>query len=75
MKANNNPIVRVMRRILDQHGWDGGVAVFVSKDGKFCVYSAGKTVKSCDAIGKRLKRDEFNAVAEIIDEALYEASK
>lgn len=73
MKANNNPIVRVMRRILDQHGWEGGVAVFVSKDGKIGIYSAGKTVNSCDAIGKRLKRKEFEAVAGIIDEALYEA--
>jgi len=62
VKANNHPLVKDLRRILDKHGLKGAVLVSITDAGRIQVASAGKTVKLCNALGPALKDD---AIAEL----------
>jgi hypothetical protein len=63
MKANNHPLVKDLRRILDKHGLKGAVLVSITDAGRIQAASAGKTVKLCNALGPVLKEPEINALA------------
>jgi len=62
MKANNHPLVKDLRRVLDKHGLKGAVLVGITDTGHILSASAGKTVKLCNALGPVLKDD---AIAEL----------
>lgn len=75
MKANNHPIVKDLRRMLDIHKMKGAVLVMISEDGRFAAVSAGKTRALCDAIGPVLKEPEISHLAYEIDSRIIASEK
>lgn len=75
MKANNHPIVRDVRRMLDRHGLHGAVLVGVTKDGRPLAVSAGSDVAKCDALGPVLEGDGVSILKYEIDHALVYADQ
>ena len=67
MKANNHPLVKDLRRILDKHGMKGAVLVGITDTGHILSASAGKTVKLCNALGPVLKEPEIETLAVEMD--------
>lgn len=70
MKANDHPAVRDLRRYLDKHNLHGAVMVAVTNDGQAFVVSAGKDVKSCNALGPLLRSNSADELLIDIDMAL-----
>ena len=70
MKANNHPAIKDLRAYLDKHKLRGAVLVAVAESGEEFIASAGKTVKSCNALGKVLHSSGANLLWDQIDEAL-----
>lgn len=66
MKANNHPLVKDLRKILDKHGLQGAVLLSITDNGQALTASAGKTVKACDALAPLIKDGT------VADELLFE---
>ena len=69
-KANNHPAIKDLRSYLDKHKLRGAVLVAVTDDGQAFVASAGKTVKSCNALGPLLNSRGADELLYDIDQAL-----
>lgn len=76
MKANNHPLVRDLRRILDKHGLHGAILVAITKEGHPISASAGSDVRKCDAIGAVLAENEHISILQFdMDMALVESDQ
>ena len=74
-KANRNPVVRDLRRMLDAHGLKGAVLVAITSDGRRMLASAGNTVARCDALGPVLELEVADWLAVEIDMALTDVEE
>lgn len=72
VKANRNPVVRDLRRMLDAHGLKGAVLIAIMDNGRPLMVSAGNTVSRCNALGPVLDLDVATWLAVEIDMALTE---
>ena len=70
MKANNHPLVRDLRRMLDKHGLEAAILIAITKERWPVAASAGTTVEKCNAIGTILESDHVDILKFDMDEAL-----
>jgi hypothetical protein len=75
MKANNHPIVKDLRRMLDKHGLDGVILLGITDKGYQMAASAGSDVKKCNALGPLLSCAEADMLKYEMDVALIDADK
>ncbi len=68
-KANNHPLVKDLRRILDKHNLAGAVLVVIDDEGSTQAVSAGRTVPLCNAMGPVLDEPEV----ELLELEMYSA--
>lgn len=75
MKANNDPLVKDLRRILNKHNLAGAVLLGITDKGYQLRASAGQDVAKCNALGPLLDSDEASALNYDIDVAIMEAER
>ncbi|MEM7746610.1 MAG: hypothetical protein AAF346_00045 [Pseudomonadota bacterium] len=74
-KANNHPIVRDLRQLLDKHKIDGAVLVGVFSNGHPFSASAGRDVEKCNALGPVLQSEYVDIVKFEVDQILMDLSQ
>jgi len=70
MKANDHPLVRDIRRLLDKHKLDGAILIAIQSDGYPISVSAGADVAKCNALGDVLQSDHVDHLFNEMDEKL-----